>query len=118
MYTRRDVESSTSVLRFAQSHPAKNLHDSVPPTTFQVEAAFVEGQNGKQNALTHYNKQQIDQLNDLIRYCNGFAAVDQSCFFTVAPYSDHNYCSIMFLVVFPVEHVCMYVYSKKPSQQG
>lgn len=34
----------------------------------QVEAAFIEGQNGKQNVLTHYNKQQIDQLNDLIRY--------------------------------------------------
>lgn len=35
--------------------------------TVQVEAAFIEGQNGKQDALTHYNKQQIDQLNDLIR---------------------------------------------------
>ncbi|CAB1113053.1 unnamed protein product [Ectocarpus sp. CCAP 1310/34] len=33
----------------------------------EVEAAFIEGQKGKQNALTHYNKQQIDQLNDLIR---------------------------------------------------
>eukprot|EP00904_Undaria_pinnatifida_P003126 jgi/Undpi1/12814/HiC_scaffold_7.g02481.m1 len=33
----------------------------------EVEAAFIEGQKGKQNALTHYNKTQIDQLNDLIR---------------------------------------------------
>lgn len=36
--------------------------------TLQVEATFIEGQKGKQDALTHYNKQQIDQLNDLIRY--------------------------------------------------
>lgn len=38
-----------------------------PRTASQVEAKFIEGQNGKQDALTHYNKQQIDQLNDLIR---------------------------------------------------
>lgn len=36
--------------------------------TPQVEASFIEGQKGKQDALMHYNKQQIDQLNDLIRY--------------------------------------------------
>lgn len=34
----------------------------------QVEATFTDGLNGKQDALTHYNKKQIDQLNDLIRY--------------------------------------------------
>eukprot|EP00903_Cladosiphon_okamuranus_P015249 g14093.t1 len=33
----------------------------------QVEAAFIDGQKGKKDALIHYNKQQIDQLNDLIR---------------------------------------------------
>lgn len=34
----------------------------------QVEAAFEEGQNGKEKALESYNQKQIDQLNDLIRY--------------------------------------------------
>lgn len=45
--------------------------------TSQVEASFIEGQKGKQDALTHYNKQQIDQLNDLIRYlgCSNFDKV-------------------------------------------
>lgn len=44
--------------------------DVVPPYTTifaQVEATFFEGQDGKKDALMHYNKKQIDQLNDLIR---------------------------------------------------
>lgn len=28
----------------------------------------MEGEKGKPDPLKHYNKQQIDQLNDLIRY--------------------------------------------------
>lgn len=39
----------------------------MPYITAQVEAVFLDGERGKQDVLTHYNKKQIDQLNDLIR---------------------------------------------------
>lgn len=54
------------------------MHASSPINTPQVEASFIEGQKGKQDALVHYNKQQIDQLNDLIRY---FRTVNKSTIF-------------------------------------